>query len=239
MPLNGFALIPARGGSKGIKDKNLQEINGRSLVGLTVTQAIKAGFKRVIVLSDEKRIMDEAKKYGADISFNRPAKISGDKTHMFEVYRWLLLEMKKKEKTVPDFFCTMLCTTPFRKIEHVKKAKSKLESGNYDWVLSVNEFEHHPYRAMTINAKNLLTPTYDISEKLIWANRQELPSFYRFNGGIIAGLTKHVLNNKEYNIKYKTDLKIFPIIMSQEESIDIDNPLDLELARMVSRNGKQ
>ena len=121
MPLNGFALIPARGGSKGIKDKNLQEINGRSLVGLTVTQAIKAGFKRVIVLSDEKRIMDEAKKYGADISFNRPAKISGDKTHMFEVYRWLLLEMKKKEKTVPDFFCTMLCTTPFRKIEHVKK----------------------------------------------------------------------------------------------------------------------
>ena len=68
-------------------------------------------------------------------------------------------------------------------------------------MLSVNEFEHHPVRSMSESSDGLLKPTYDYPNSLIWANRQELPKQYRFNGGIIAGKTKHVLENDEYNIK--------------------------------------
>ena len=233
MSLDGFALIPARGGSKGIKDKNLQYLGEYTLIGRTIKQAQSAGFKRVIVLSDSERIRMESLRLGAEVGYERPKSISLDNTHMFVVYKWLINEMIKNEKVLPDFFCTLLCTTPFRKLEHVKLAKQTIESGEYDWVLSVNEYEHHPYRAMSIGSDGFLTPSYDVPEGMIWANRQELPLIYRFNGGIISGLTKHVINNDEYNISFGTNLKIFPVKMTQEESIDIDNPIDLELARMV------
>ena len=235
--INGFALIPARGGSKGIKHKNLQKIGKHSLVGRKIKQAFDAGFSRVIVLSDSEKIREEAKIYGADISYQRPANISADKTHMFQVYKWLLIEMQKRESVIPDYFCTSLCTTPFCSAVYISQAKQHLETGDIDWVLSVNEFEHHPVRSMSKTANGLLTPTYDVSNSLIWANRQELPEQYRFNGGIIAGKTKHVLENDEYNITYDTHLKIKPIFMNQEEAFDIDTPFDLEVARNMYQTG--
>jgi CMP-N-acetylneuraminic acid synthetase len=230
---NGFALIPARGGSKGIKDKNLQKIGKDSLVGIAIKKAFQAGFSRVIVLSDSDKIRSDAKSYGADINYQRPASISGDRTHMFPVYKWLLTEIQKRENVLPDYFCTTLCTTPFITTEHISQAKKYLEADDVDWVLSVNEFEHHPARSMTQTVNGFLTPTYNIPNDLIWANRQELPTQYRFNGGIIAGKTKHVMSNDEYNITYNTQLKIKPVFMNQEESFDIDTPFDLEIARKM------
>ena len=126
----GFALIPARGGSKGIPGKNLQKLGEHSLVARTIIQAYEAGFKRVIALSDDPDIRLEANRYGADTSFVRPVNISEDKTHMFVVYKWLINEMLSRGEQLPDYFCTMLCTTPFRKVETVIKAKTALDSGD-------------------------------------------------------------------------------------------------------------
>lgn len=229
-----IAIIPARGGSVGVKDKNLQKVGGLSLVGRTVRDAKEAGFERILVLTDSEPIREEAMRYGADGSFIRPDHISGGRTHMFEVYKWIFKEMLLRDEQIPNSFCCMLCTTPFRRLDTLIEAKSYLDSGEYDWVLSVNEFEHHPYRGMLLNNDGLLTPAFNVANSLIWANRQELPIYLRFNGGVIGGLTRHVMNNSEYNISFGTDLRIKSLLMTQEESLDIDTNIDLSFARFLS-----
>jgi CMP-N-acetylneuraminic acid synthetase len=87
---------------------------------------------------------------------------------------------------------------------------------------------------MKLDGDGLISPQFDIEQSVIWSNRQELPTMYRFNGGIIAGKVRHVLENTEYNIGYDTNLKIKPIFMSKEESVDIDDPIDLELCRLMA-----
>ena len=229
-----IAIVPARGGSQGIKDKNLQKVAGKSLVAKTVEDAIKAGFEEVYILSDSALIREEGRKSGAIDTIKRPAEVSGSLTHMFQVYKWFFKTLMEQKKELPEYFCTLLPTTPFRSVDIISQARENLILGSYDWVLSVNEYEHHPYRAMKLKEDGLISPQFDIDKSVIWANRQELPTMYRFNGGIIAGKVKHILENSEYNICYDTSLRIKPIFMSKQESIDIDDPVDLEFCRLIA-----
>lgn len=228
------AIVPARGGSQGIKDKNLQKISGKSLVAKTVEDAKVAGFEEIYILSDSEAIRAEGKDNGAIDTIKRPIEVSGSLTHMFQVYKWFFETLVEQKRDLPDYFCTLLPTTPFRSVETISEARKSLNSNKYDWVLSVNEYEHHPYRAMKLDGDGLISPQFDIEQSVIWSNRQELPTMYRFNGGIIAGKVRHVLENTEYNIGYNTNLKIKPIFMSKEESVDIDDPIDLELCRLMA-----
>ena len=143
-----LGLIPARGGSKGIKNKNIQIINGKPLIAYTIEQALKSNINRVIVASDDENIIKIAKKYGAECPFIRPKKISGSNSHAFEIYKYTINWLKKNENYVPDILCVMLCTTPFRKVSSINSSLKKLRTKKFDWVFSINEMEHHPYRAM-------------------------------------------------------------------------------------------
>ena len=82
-------------------------------------------------------------------------------------------------------------------------------------------------------AEDLIEPFVDVSPDVFWANRQELPKMYRFNGGVIGGLVQHVLENDEYNISKQLPTKVKGIEISSEESFDIDTPLELEIARWL------
>ena len=138
-----LGLIPARGGSKGIKNKNIQIINGKPLIAYTIEQALKSNINRVIVASDDENIIKIAKKYGAECPFIRPKKISGSNSHAFEIYKYTINWLKKNENYVPDILCVMLCTTPFRKVSSINSSLKKLRTKKYDWVFSINEMEHH------------------------------------------------------------------------------------------------
>ena len=132
----------------------------------------------------------------------------------------------------------MLCTTPFRKVETINDSLNKLKSNRYDWIFSVNEIEHHPYRAMLIKKKKLIKPMFDIPNNKIWVNRQEFSKVFRFNGGVIACLTKNITKNNEYNIdnlKYK-NIRVGYTEMSKLESLDIDEKMDIEYARFLVKN---
>mgnify|MGYP000701501768 FL=1 len=146
--MKSLGLIPARGGSKGIRKKNLQKINGKPLIAYTIEQALKSNLDRVVVATDDEEIIKVAEKYGADCPFKRPKKISGSTSHAFEIYKYTLEWLIKHENYKPDILCVMLCTTPFRRVETINSSLQKLKTKKYDWVFSVNEMEHHPYRAM-------------------------------------------------------------------------------------------
>lgn len=234
-----LGLIPARGGSKGIKNKNLKLLNGKPLIAHTIEAALKSKLDRVIVATDSKKIREVAIKYGAECPFVRPKKISRDNSHAFEIYKYTLDWLKKKENYVPDALCTMLCTTPFRKPNIIDECLMKLKSNKYDWVFSVNEFEHHPYRAMVLGNQKM-KPLFNVKNKKLWGNRQELPMLYRFNGGVISCLSKSVNQNKEYNIdnfKYK-NTRVGYVIMKKRDALDIDEPIDLEFANYMIKNEK-
>ena len=107
------AIIPARGGSKGIKDKNLQKIGGISLVGRAVEACFDAKFDEVFILSDSEKIRDEAGKFGANKSYERPSEISHSTSHMFELYKWLFTKMLHDTGSHPLPFAAYSRLHPF------------------------------------------------------------------------------------------------------------------------------
>lgn len=235
-----LGLIPARGGSKGIKNKNIQTINGKPLIAYTIEQALNSNIDRVIVASDDEKIIQVAKKYGAECPFVRPKQISQSKSHAFEIYKYTINWLKKNENYLPDILCVMLCTTPFRKVKTINSSLNKLKTKKFDWVFSINEMEHHPYRAM-VKKKNTVKSFFNIPNNKIWLNRQELPEMYRFNGGVFATFVNNILNHNEYNIdnlKFK-NTKVGYEIMSKKEAIDIDDPIDLQFVRFLMENSEK
>ena len=96
-----LGLIPARGGSRGIKNKNIQTINGKPLIAYTIEQALNSNIDRVIVASDDEKIIKVAKKYGAECPFVRPKEISQSKSHAFEIYKYTINWLKKNENYLP------------------------------------------------------------------------------------------------------------------------------------------
>lgn len=235
-----LGLIPARGGSKGIKNKNIQTINGKPLIAYTIEQALNSNIDRVIVASDDEKIIKVAKKYGAECPFVRPKEISQSKSHAFEIYKYTINWLKKNENYLPDILCVMLCTTPFRKVKTINSSLNKLKTKKFDWVFSINEMEHHPYRAM-VKKKDTVKSFFNIPNNKIWLNRQELPEMYRFNGGVFATFVNNILNHNEYNIdnlKFK-NTRVGYEIMSKKEAIDIDDPIDLDFVRFLMEKSEK
>lgn len=232
-----LGLIPARGGSKGLPGKNIKLLGDKPLIAHTIEAAKKSKkLDRIIVVTDSEDIASVARDYGAETPFMRPAEISGGKSHAFAVYKYAAEWLRDNEGYIPDIVCNMLCTTVFRSHVEIDECMELMEKTNCDWCFTVNEIEHHPYRAMVREEKTgKIKAFHDVPRELMWANRQELPIMHRFNGGVIACKTEHLFNNTEYNIgsDFKTDVR--SVVMSQELAVDIDNLTDFMLAEAVLR----
>lgn len=228
------AIIPARGGSKGIINKNLRLVNGLPLIAHSIQIAKLSNFSRVLVFTDSEEIKDTAIDFGAEAPVLRPVETATDNAHMFLTYKFAI-EYLQSRNELPHSFCALLPTTPLRRIETINETIAKIQSGKYDWVFSINEMEHHPFRAMTIDQAGYLKPFNAIDATTLWANRQELPKAFRFNGGTICGLAEHALSNDEYNIDGlgTFDTRVGFVVMSQEEATDIDSELDLEIVEKL------
>ncbi len=142
------AIIPARGGSSGIPDKNIREFAGKPLIAWTIEQARKAiNIDRVIVSTDSERIAHFALEYGAETPFLRPAEISASDTAiepvMLHAYEWL----RNKEGYKADSLTLLFPTNPLRETQHIDKCIELFNSSEADSVITVNESPAHytPY----------------------------------------------------------------------------------------------
>jgi len=235
-----LGLIPARGGSKGLPGKNIRPLDGIPLIAHTILKAKKSRYiTRLIVVTDSDDIAQVAKDYGAEVPFQRPEELSTDTSRAFELYKYIIEWFKQNEGYRPDILCTMLCTTPFRTTSDIDSCLWKMITYDYDWCFTINEIEHHPYRAMKI-VDDQIRPLFDIDKSVMWANRQELPTLYRFNGGVIVGKTSHIENYSEYNIDnlaYATT-RVGYSPMPARRAIDIDTVEDLMFAELLMKEGK-
>lgn len=193
---NILIVVPARGGSKGIKLKNLQKINGDSLIKITSDVISNLSFNyTAIVSTDHSEIAKEAKKYNLEVPFMRPKSISGDLISDWEVLYHSLTEMEIISKKKFDIVLMLQPTSPLRTESDIEECIDQLINGNFDavWTVSKIDLKFHPKKILTIEDNRL--SFYDNDAKNIIA-RQQLDDCYIRNGICYALTRDCILNHK-------------------------------------------
>jgi CMP-N,N'-diacetyllegionaminic acid synthase len=219
-----YAIITARGGSKGLLGKNLRLLNGKPLIAYSILAARGCPYiSRCIVSTEDDEIRRESIKWGAEV-IDRPHELATDNALSQDVVRHVL-EKLRSEKDIPDFFTLLQPTSPLRTAEHLKSCLDAFFKADALCTLSVTEAEHHPYKAF-ITEGDILHPFFDIES--LDKPRQTLPKVYRQNGAI------YVINSEIF-LKENTFFvpPVLPFVMGREESIDIDTEFDLRMAQLV------
>ena len=223
--MNTLAIIPARGGSKGIPNKNIYPLIDKPLIAWTIEEIKKSKMiTRSILSSDSINIINIAKKYGLEAPFIRPDDISSDTTPMLSVLIHAVKYMAANFEFKPDYIILLQPTSPLRTAEHIDEALDILLNSDADSIVSVVKVPHNynPYSVMELKNNYLRSfLEYDESDNL----RQQKPVFYARNGAAIYAFTYECLMEK--NSIYGD--KILPYEMDREDSIDIDEIIDLEL----------
>lgn len=229
-----LAIIPARGGSKGVPGKNIKPLCGKPLIVYTIEAAMAAkSVDRIILSTDDLQIAEIAGKYDIEIPFMRPAHLAQDDSLAIDNYIYTLDRLNAESSEQFDDFIVLQPTSPFRTEVDIDNAIKLFHEKNADSVISVCEASHPPIWAKKISPSGILKDYFDID--IGNRNRQELEKAYMPNGSIFI-LKLSFLKN---HYIYYSD-KTYAFIMSPERSIDIDSPLDFEFAEfLVSRSAQK
>jgi len=229
--MNILALIPARGGSKGIKRKNLITINGKSLVEHSIHHAINSELiNRVIVSTDDDEIAEISINAGAEVPFLRPKHLAEDHVLDLPVFQHALNYLKQEENYVPDYVVHLRPTSPYRKKGWIDSAIDLLKSNiNADSVRSVSEVQQHPYRVFDIGRDGFLEPIMSHREKEPFLlRRQDLPKMFFYN--CVIDVTKPSTIEL---LESMTGKKILPFEISSDDVFDIDSNRDYQIAKSL------
>lgn len=221
------AIIPARGGSKGLVGKNIKMLNGKPLIAYTIQEALKSQYiDRVIVSTDDFKIAEISKEYGAEVPFMRPESLAGDKVGSVEVLIHAIDYLKHVESKEYPYTCLLQCTTPFKTAEDIDKTIEKcIESELFDASVSLCEAEVNPLWTVKLEQEQIvdfIEGGNDIP------TRQELPKAYRLNGGIYVVDTNVLVTTKNLLPKNTTGY-----IMESIRSVDIDTEYDFKLCEFI------
>ena len=215
------ALIPARGGSKGIKNKNLKKINGSSLTEMAIKTAIKSKiFHKIILSSDSKNILKEGKKYPITLHV-RSKSIAADSSHISETIH----EIKNKFDLKKNYYLIILePTSPLRIAMDIKNAYKAIIKNRYDSICSFTDALLNPYRSWSYK-DNKLKP-FLLKDKNIWVNRQKFSNYYQAIGNVI-GVN---LNKYKHEILFGKKGYLF---IKKSRAIDIDDIEDFKIVRKM------
>ena len=222
-----LAIIPARGGSKGIPHKNIKDLNGKPLISYSIEEANKSKYiDKLVVSTEDSEIADTSKKFGADVPFLRPKELSKDSTSGIDPILHAVNWFKDKGYNF-DYVMCLQCTSPFRKHSQIDEAIEMLMEKDSDSIVSVCESEVTPYWMKRIEdgkLKNFL------DDSIFYARRQDAPKIYRLNGAIYLAHTQILLDTKNWYTE-----NTLPYIMDEMSSIDIDNMLDFKFAEFLMK----
>lgn len=222
--MKNIAIIPARSGSKGLKDKNILDLNGHPLMYYSIKAALYSGcFGTVMVSTDSEKYVEIAKKCGAEVPFLRSEELSSDSASSWDMVREVLNKYKHIGH-VFDYVALLQPTSPLRDSEDIKNAFDMLSKTNVTNVVSVTEVDHPVQWCFELledaSMEELAKSPYSTMR------RQELKTYYRENGAIYIVDAKKIMNS-EYNM-YADNC--YAYIMPREKSIDIDAKIDYIVA---------
>ncbi|MDP3733197.1 MAG: acylneuraminate cytidylyltransferase family protein [Candidatus Daviesbacteria bacterium] len=220
---NLLITICARGGSKGVKGKNIRDLAGFPLIYYTINQAKVWGKSKYIVVStDSVEIVGVAKKYGAQVPFIRPKKFASDTTPKSEAIKHALLESEKFFKKTFDYVMDLDATAPIRKIEDLENAFKLFLEQKPKTLFSVVKARRNPYFNMVEENKE---GRVHLSKKGNFARRQDAPKVYDMNASIYIYSRDYLLNERN-NKPVTNDSIIYE--MDEISRTDIDSEIDFK-----------
>ena len=232
-----LGIIPARKGSKGIKNKNLILLDNKPLIQYTLEAAEKSRLLDfAIVTTDDSAIMELSRIFNVKIPFKRPKYLSTDDASSIEVVLHALDHLEKNDGYVPDYVVLLQPTCPLRD-EHdidssIEQYLEEAKIYSSESLISVNIPSEHPYDCIFIDDHNNLELAFEESKKC--CGRQSFSQFYFMNGAIYI---THVDTLRNKNLFFDPEQKNSFYVMHQSRSIDVDEIFDLKVAESLLKAG--
>ncbi len=225
-----LALIPARSGSKRVKNKNIRSLGGKPLIVYTIEAALKAKLvDRVIVSTDSEKIAAIARKYGAEVPFLRPRGLAGSGSTELEFHQHALGWLSENEGYVPDLVVNLYPTTPFRKASTIDRAvKKMLAAPRVDSLRSIRKCSEHPYKMWKVKG--------EFAEPYVQKrdSQSHTLAYHQLEPVFIQNASIYITRPRVLS-RYRSTIgkTVFAFEMSDEESVDINTPLDFFLAETL------
>ena len=226
--MNILGVIPARGGSKEIKNKNLKKISGKSLLQISIETSKKSKYlTKLILTSDSDKIIANGKKFNVEIPFKRKKYLSGDKSNIYDVIRDALKRSEKYYNIIFDLIVILQPTTPFRTAKQIDECIKMLLKFNSDACITIKEPDYPPHWTLKLKNNKL---SFLMKSNLNFTRRQDAPKTY-IPAGSVYVLKKECLMKLKKNLPNQNTLGL---VVSAKEGINIDNIYQLELARKLA-----
>jgi len=231
-----LAVVPARGGSKGMPRKNLLPLDGHPLIAYSIAAACEARLvTRVIVSTDDREIADVSRRYGAEVPFVRPAELAADDTPDLPVFLHALDWLAARDGYVPDLVVHLRPTSPLRRGEDVDRAVALLrDTPAADSVRTVCEPFQNPYKMWKRDTEGWLRPLLaDAGPDAFNRPRQTLPA--------VLWQTAYIDVTRPATLRDQrsmTGRRILPLVTDSDHWVDIDSPAMLDFAAMMLAAGR-
>ncbi|MBF0108054.1 MAG: acylneuraminate cytidylyltransferase family protein [Magnetococcales bacterium] len=221
-----LAIIPARGGSKGVPMKNIRNLAGKPLLVWTIEAAHGCrAIDRSILSSDDPEIIAIARDHGCDVPFIRPAALADDQAKAIDVALHAL-------ETLGETYHILVWlqpTSPLRQTTDIERALDLLLRGSHDSCTSVSPAAKPPDWMYRLNEDGTLRPV--LENRPPSGGRQDLPKAYVLNGAIYACRIPWLLEGKRF-----VDEKTVAYLMEPRDAIDIDTEIDFNLCELLMKN---
>lgn len=228
---NILCTICARGGSKGVKNKNIKELNGKPLIAYTIEQAKATNiFDHIVISTDSDNIANIGKEYGAEVFFKRNAEMASDTAGKLDVIKDAFIRSEEYYNKKFDYLIDLDATAPLRSVEDIINSFNQFKENDNDNLITAMPSRRSPYF-------NLIEQDKDgkvyLSKKLDSPvlRRQDAPKSYDMNASIYIWKRDVILNKNSIFLE-KTGLYVMP----EERSIDIDSELDFKFVEFLMRN---
>lgn len=231
--MDAVCIIFARSGSKGLPGKNIKILADKPLIGWSIEKALKVKrIKRVIVSTDSDEIASIAQKFGGEVPFKRPFKLSEDNTPEWHAWTHALNYLKNIEGSLPEIMVSLPTTSPFRAVSDIENCLDEYEKGDVDIVVTITDSRRNPYFNMVKKGPDGTFSLVNESTQTI-GNRQSTPEVFDMTTVCYVVNTKFVLSNSTmFNGRVKA------VKIPLERAIDIDTEFDFQVAETLINSGK-
>lgn len=230
-----IALIPARAGSKRLRDKNIQPLGGHPLIAYTITAALQSQvFAGVIVSTDSERYAEIARYYSAEVPFLRPFELAGELSPDIEWVEYTLKRLRDEER-IYDCFSILRPTSPFRQAETIKRAwREFIAEEGVDSLRAVEKCSQHPGKMWVVRGKRMmpLLPMGSSSQPWHSSAYQSLPEVYVQNASLEIAWTRVVFEGRTI-----AGTVVMPFFTEDYEGFDVNNPIDWRIAQELVSSG--
>lgn len=229
--MNILGITLARGGSKGVKRKNIKDLLGKPLIQYTIDEALESKYlDEYIVSTDDQEIANVAKSLGAEVPFIRPDHLSTDQASSASALKHAVAFMEEKESKEYDYIVELMCTNPLKISLDIDNCINKIIETNADSVIAVHELEdHHPARIKMIIEDKIEDFIPEPNE----ARRQDLrPKAYVRSGSIYCMKRSYLM---ELNLRYGGP-NSRPYILPADRAVNVDTEMDFMICeQLISR----